>query len=288
MCNAFGSHVGVRSYVCLGGGMVRDDIDKLRSGQHIVVGTPGRIFDMVRPRHLRVDDLITVVLDVADELMARGFKDQIYDIFERLPPKVQVCLFSATIAPEIVDMTMKCQRDVVQIHVKRADDLSLEGIHQFYVAVEKEEWKLDTVVDLYDVLSFTRSIIYCNTRRTVDFLERQLTLRDFTISTTHAELEQKERDLVRRAFRSGSSSVLISTDVLDRDIDELEVSLVINYDLPSKPENYLHRIGRRGGVDRKRVALSLMTCDDVRIVKHLEKVYHTNIEEMPMDIVDLL
>jgi len=284
---ALGDYNNVRCHACIGGTSVRDDIDKLREGQHLVVGTPGRVFDMIGKRHLRVDDLICFVLDEADEMLSRGFKDQIYDIFKTLPPNIQVCLFSATMAPEILDLTSKFMRDAVRILVKK-DELTLEGIRQFYVAIEKEEWKLDTLCDLYETLTITQAIIYCNTRRKVDFLADQLQKRDFTISTMHAELDQKERDLVMREFRSGSSRVLISTDLLARGIDVQQVSLVINYDLPQNNENYLHRIGRSGRFGRKGVAINFVTNSDVRVMKDIEKYYHTQIEEMPMDIADLI
>jgi len=284
---ALGDYLKVKCHACIGGTSVRDDIDKLKEGQHLVVGTPGRVFDMIGKRHLRVDDLLTFILDEADEMLSRGFKDQIYDIFKTLPPNIQVCLFSATMPPEILELTTKFMRDAVRILVKK-DELTLEGIRQFYVAIEKEEWKLDTLCDLYETLTITQAIIYCNTRRKVDFLADQLTKRDFTVSTMHAELDQKERDLVMREFRSGSSRVLISTDLLARGIDVQQVSLVINYDLPQNMENYLHRIGRSGRFGRKGVAINFVTNNDVRTMKDIERYYHTQIEEMPMDIADLI
>jgi translation initiation factor 4A len=284
---ALGDYLKVKTHVCIGGTSVRDDIDRLRDGQHVVVGTPGRVFDMVSKRHLRIDDLLTFVCDEADEMLSRGFKDQIYDIFKTLPPNVQVCLFSATMPPEILDMTTKFMRDAVRILVKK-DELTLEGIRQFYVAIEKEEWKLDTLCDLYETLTITQAIIYTNTRRKVDFLADQMSKRDFTISTMHAEMDQKERDLVMREFRSGSSRVLISTDLLARGIDVQQVSLVINFDLPQNMENYLHRIGRSGRFGRKGVAINFVTNNDVRVMKDIEKYYHTQIEEMPMDIADMI
>jgi len=284
---ALGDYLKVKCHVCIGGTSVRDDIDSLRDGQHVVVGTPGRVFDMISKRHLRIDDLLSFVCDEADEMLSRGFKDQIYDIFKTMPPNVQVCLFSATMAPEILDMTSKFMRDAVRILVKK-DELTLEGIRQFYVAIEKEEWKIDTLCDLYETLTITQAIIYCNTRRKVDFLADQLGKRDFTISTMHAELDQKERDLIMREFRSGSSRVLISTDLLARGIDVQQVSLVINFDLPGNMENYLHRIGRSGRFGRKGVAINFVTNNDVRAMKDIEKFYHTQIEEMPMDIADLI
>jgi len=284
---ALGDYLKVKCHACIGGTSVRDDIDKLKDGQHMIVGTPGRVFDMCSKRHLSCDRLRIFVLDEADEMLSRGFKDQIYDIFKCLPPNVQVCLFSATMAPEMLDLTGKFMRDPVRILVKK-DELTLEGIRQFYVAIEKEEWKIDTLCDLYETLTITQAIIYCNTRRKVDMLSGEMSKRDFTISTMHAELDQKDRDLIMREFRSGSSRVLISTDLLARGIDVQQVSLVINYDLPSNLENYLHRIGRSGRFGRKGVAINFVTNKDVTVMKDIEKYYHTQIEEMPMDIADLI
>merc|ERR1711985_113589 len=223
----------------------------------------------------------------ADEMLSRGFKDQIYDIFKCLPPNVQVCLFSATMAPEILELTGKFMRDAVRILVKK-DELTLEGIRQFYVAIEKEEWKIDTLCDLYETVTITQAIIYCNTRRKVDYVAAEMSKRDFTVSTMHAELDQKERELIMREFRSGSSRVLISTDLLARGIDVQQVSLVINYDLPQDRENYIHRIGRSGRFGRKGVAINFITGDDVRQMRDIEQFYNTQIEEMPMNVADLI
>mmetsp|Transcript_19680 Transcript_19680/g.36893 ORF Transcript_19680/g.36893 Transcript_19680/m.36893 type:complete len:243 (+) Transcript_19680:320-1048(+) len=242
---------------------------------------------MVSKRHLKIDDLRTFVLDEADEMLSRGFKDQIYDIFKTLPPNVQVCLFSATMPPEILDMTQKFMRDAVRILVKK-DELTLEGIRQFYLALDREDWKLDTLCDLYETLTISQAIIYCNTRRKVDLLEHEMTKRDFTVSTIHADLGQDQRELVMREFRSGSSRVMISTDLLARGIDVQQVSLVINYDLPQSIENYLHRIGRSGRFGRKGVAINFVTNSDVRTMKDIERHYHTQIEEMPADIADMI
>merc|ERR1739836_10305 len=137
-------------------------------------------------------------------------------------------------------------------------------------------------------MGITQAIIYCNTRRKVDYIQDQLTKRDFTVSTMHADLDQKERDLVMREFRSGSSRVLISTDLLARGIDVQQVSLVINYDLPSNMENYLHRIGRSGRFGRKGVAINFVTDEDKRSLQDIEKFYNTQIDEMPMNVADLI
>merc|ERR1712100_155930 len=278
---ALGDYLNVRCHFCIGGTSTQEDIGRLREGQHVVVGTPGRVWHMISKRHLRIDDLLTFVLDEADEMLSRGFKDQIYDIFKTLPPNVQVCLFSATMPPEILDMTTKFMRDAVRILVKK-DELTLEGIRQFYVAIEKEEWKLDTLCDLYETLTITQAIIYCNTRRKVDFLTEQLHSRDFTVSALHGDMDQKERELIMKEFRSGSSRVLITTDLLARGIDVQQVSLVINYDLPKDRENYIHRFGRKG------VAINFIVSEDVRVLRDIEQFYNTQIEEMPMNVADYL
>merc|ERR1711953_1400760 len=155
--------------------------------------------------------------------LSRGFKDQIYDVFQYLPSEVQVCLFSATMPVEILNMTKRFMRNPVRILVKK-EQLTLEGIRQFYVAVEKEDWKLDTLCDLYETLTITQAIIFCNTRRKVDWLTEKMTERDFTVSAMHGDMDQKERDVIMREFRTGSSRVLITTDLLARGIDVQQVS----------------------------------------------------------------
>lgn len=284
---ALGDYLNVRCHACIGGTRVKDDITKLQSGVHIVVGTPGRVYDMLCRRVLRPDAIKLFVLDEADEMLSRGFKDQIYDIFQALPPKVQVGLFSATMPPDALEITQRFMNSPIRILVKR-DELTLEGIKQFYVAVEREEWKLDTLCDLYDTLNITQAVIFCNTRRKVDWLTEKMRAREFTVSSTHGDIGQKERDMILNEFRTGSSRVLITTDLLARGIDVQQVSLVINYDLPRNLENYIHRIGRSGRFGRKGVAINFVTNDDVRTLRELETFYNTTIEEMPAHVADLI
>jgi translation initiation factor 4A len=284
---ALGDFLNVSSHACIGGTLVRDDINTLRHGVQIVVGTPGRVFDMVNRQCMILESVKIFVLDEADEMLSRGFKDQIYDIFQHLPPKVQVCLFSATMPPEILDISNRFMRDPVRILVKK-DELTLEGIKQFYVAVDKEEWKFETLCDLYETLTITQAIIYCNTRRKVDWLTDKMGQRDFTVSSMHGDMTGQERELIMKEFRSGSSRVLITTDLLARGIDVQQVSLVINYDLPANRENYIHRIGRSGRFGRKGVAINFVTVEDTRAMRELEVHYNTQIEEMPMNVADLI
>jgi len=285
--NALGDYMKVKSHACVGGTAVRDDINVLQKGVQIVVGTPGRVNDMINRNALKLEKLRIFILDEADEMLSRGFKDQIYDVFQYLPSEVQVCLFSATMPLEILMMTKRFMRNPVRILVKK-EQLTLEGIRQFYVAVEKEDWKLDTLCDLYETLTITQAIIYCNTRRKTEWLCEKMTHRDFTVSAMHGDMEMQQRQLIMREFRSGSSRVLITTDLLARGIDVQQVSLVINYDLPTNRENYLHRIGRSGRFGRKGVAINFVTTDDVRSLREIEQFYHTQIEEMPMDVSELM
>jgi len=284
---ALGDYQHVRCHCCIGGRSVREDIAKLREGPHLVIGTPGRAMDLISKGVLQVNDLSTFVLDEADEMLSRGFKDQVYDIFKTLSPDVQVCLFSATMPPDTLDLTNKFMRDTVRILVKN-DELTLEGIRQFYVNTEHEDWKIDVLSDIYETCTITQAIIYCNTRRKADTVAEQLTQRDFTVSTMHADLSQQDRELVMSEFRSGSSRVLISTDLLARGIDVQQVSLVINFELPTSNENYLHRIGRSGRFGRKGVAINFITHRDVRTMREIERYYHTEIEELPANIADFI
>ena len=284
---ALSDFMNVRVHSCVGGTAVRDDIRTLRDGVHVVVGTPGRVHDMINRRALRPDHISMFMLDEADEMLSRGFKDQIYEVFKFMPEAVQVALFSATIPLEVLEVATNFMRDPVRILVKK-EELTLEGIKQFYVSVEREEWKLDTLCDLYETLTITQAIIYVNTRRKVDWLTDKLSERDFTVSAMHGDMEQKERDIIMREFRSGSSRVLITTDLLARGIDVQQVSLVINFDLPTNRENYIHRIGRSGRFGRKGVAINFLTSGDVRYLRDIEQFYNTQVDEMPMNVADLI
>jgi len=284
---ALGDYMGVSCHACIGGTNVRDDIKRLEQGVQIVVGTPGRVFDMLNRQALRNKNIKMFVLDEADEMLSRGFKEQIYDVFTTMPQNIQVTLLSATMPADVLEVTTKFMNDPVKILVKK-EELTLEGIRQFYVTVEREDWKLDTLCDLYETLTITQAVIFCNTRRKVDWLTEKMRSRDFTVSAMHGDMDQKERDVIMKEFRTGSSRVLITTDLLARGIDVQQVSLVINYDLPNNRENYIHRIGRGGRFGRKGVAINFVTDDDRRTLRDIEQFYNTQVQEMPMNVADLI
>ncbi|EYB84564.1 hypothetical protein Y032_0314g2232 [Ancylostoma ceylanicum] len=305
MC-ALGDYMNIKVHACIGGTSIRDDQRKLESGVHVVVGTPGRVNDMINRNVLQgcflsnlklklwvqkyileTSRIKMFVLDEADEMLSRGFKDQIYEVFKTLPQEVQVVLLSATMPADVLDVTNRFMRNPIRILVKK-EELTLEGIRQFYINVQKDEYKFETLCDLYDAVNVTQAVIFCNTRRKVEQLTEQMTKKQFTVSSLHGDMEQQDRDVIMREFRSGSSRVLITTDLLARGIDVQQVSLVINYDLPSNRENYIHRIGRSGRFGRKGVAINFITDNDARQLKDIESFYNTVIEEMPVSITDLL
>ncbi|CCH61066.1 hypothetical protein TBLA_0D05750 [Henningerozyma blattae CBS 6284] len=279
-------YLDIKVHACIGGTSFVEDTEGLRDAQ-IVVGTPGRVFDNIQRHRLRTDKIKMFISDEADEMLSSGFKEQIYQIFTMMPPTTQVVLLSATMPRDVLEVTTKFMRDPVRILVKK-DELTLEGIKQFYINVEEEDYKYDVLTDLYDSISVTQAVIFCNTRRKVEELTKKLTEADFTVSAIYSDLPQQERETIMKEFRSGSSRILISTDLLARGIDVQQVSLVINYDLPTNKENYIHRIGRGGRFGRKGVAINFVTNVDVGAMRELETFYSTQIEEMPNNIGDLL
>jgi len=284
---ALGNYMSIEVHCCIGGKSVGEDIRRLDAGVQAVSGTPGRVFDMIKKKNLRTRNIKMLVLDEADEMLSQGFKEQIYDIYRYLPPMTQVILVSATLPREVLEMTKKFMNDPLRILVKR-DELTLEGIKQFFVAIEKEQWKFDTLCDLYDSLTISQAVIFCNTKKKVDWLTEKMSKANFTVVKMHGEMEQQEREAVMKAFRNTEYRVLITTDIFARGLDVSQISLVINYDIPSNREIYIHRIGRSGRFGKKGVAINFVCDDDIRILRDIEQFYATQIDEMPISISDLI
>uniref|UniRef100_A0A7S0VFM7 RNA helicase n=1 Tax=Polytomella parva TaxID=51329 RepID=A0A7S0VFM7_9CHLO len=284
---SMGDFLNVQAHACIGGKSLNEDIHKLEAGVHAVSGTPGRVFDMIKRKSLSTRNIRTLVLDEADEMLAKNFEDQIRDIYRYLSPETQVILVSATLPVDVLTLTRAFMHDPVRVLVKR-DELTLEGIKQFFVSVEREEWKFDTLCDLYDTLTVTQAVIFCNTKKKVDWLSEKLRQNNFTVACMHGDMVQKERDAIMAEYKSGAARVLITTDVWARGIDVHQVSLVINYDLPANRELYLHRIGRSGRFGRKGVAINFVRNDDIRHLRDIEQYYSTQIDEMPMNVAELI
>ena len=270
----------LRVQLLIGGTSVDEDIHLLHSNPpHIVIGCPGRIHDMLKRRKLSSRDLRLFVLDEADEMLSAGFKDQIYNIFQFMPSTIQVALFSATLPSELHQLTTKFMRDPVEILVK-AEQLTLEGIKQYYVALENDDQKYDTLKDIYSSLAISQSIIYCNSNKRVNDLYQAMQIDNFPACQMHSAMDKAERNKSYEDFKSGKCRVLISSNVTARGIDIQQVSTVINFDLPNCIHTYLHRIGRSGRWGRKGVGINFITPRDVGTLKEIETHYGTKINEL--------
>ena len=199
---ALGDYMNIKVHCCIGGRNVNEDIFKLEHGLHIVSGTPGRVFDMIQRRTFKTTGIKMFVIDEADEMLNQGFREQIYDIYRYLPYGTQCVVISATLPQEILEMTKKFMNDPIRILVKR-DELTLDGIKQFFVSVEKEEYKFETLCDLYDTLTITQAVIFCNKKTKVEWLARKMREQNFTVSYMHGGMPQKERDAIMTEFRGG-------------------------------------------------------------------------------------
>lgn len=284
-----GDYMNVHSLSMTGGKAMKDEMKKMqKNGCQVISGTPGRVLDMIKRQTIKTRNIKVLILDEADELLSDslGFKHQIYDIFTKLPPRCQVVVVSATMNKDILEVTKKFMSDPTKILVKR-DEISLEGIKQYFVNVEKEDWKFDTLCDLYDSLTITQCVIFCNTKKKVDWLSQKLAQSNFAVVSMHGDMQQDERDRVMNDFRTGHSRVLISTDVWARGIDVQQVSLVINYDLPEIMENYIHRIGRSGRFGRKGIAINFVTKSDKNRLREIESFYRIKIKPVPANLSDL-
>ena len=258
------------------------------ASSHILVATPGRVYDMIDKGIINMSTLKLFIVDEADQMLSKGFKDQIIEIFKYVPNTAQVAIYSATMPPDILDITKKFMNNPIKILVTK-DELTLEGIKQFYITLETEQDKYETLCDIYKTLTISQSIIYCSTKKKVEWLAEQLENNGYPVSKIHGDMVQTDRDVIMKSFRNGSTRVLITTDLLARGIDIQQVSLVINYDLPKEKEQYIHRIGRSGRYGRKGVSINfVMSQQDARQLKDIENYYSTQIEEMPMDVSNFL
>jgi len=240
---------------------------------------------MINKKSLFTDKLVSLIFDEADEILSYGFKETIYNIVKCIPEKCQICLFSATMPDEVIELTNSFMNSPQSILVKK-EALTLEGITQFYINMKVSDWKYDILKDLYDTISISQCIIYFNSKNKLNEIYKNLTEENFPVSMIHGELTTDERKRTMNEFKSGQTRILLSTDLLSRGIDIQQLSLVINFDLPRSKETYIHRIGRSGRYGRKGVAINFVTERDLENLENLKKFYNTKIEEMPQNIVD--
>jgi len=250
---------------------------------HIICGCSGRVHDMMRRGNISTKNIKVVILDEADEMLSSGFKEQVYNIFQYLNSEVQVCLFSATLPEDINCILEKIMRNPVRICVKR-EQLTLEGISQYYIAVNDDREKYVTLKDIFSFITLSHTIIYCNSIKRVQDLYEAMCEDGFPVCRIHSNMEKSDRDRAFNDFRNGTSRVLISSNVTARGIDIQQVSVVINFDLPKCIHTYLHRIGRSGRWGRKGVGINFITRRDIGILKKIEQHYSTQINEMPGEL----
>jgi translation initiation factor 4A len=267
------------------GGAAIEEVSSFSSKNvpHIICGCSGRVHDMMRRGNISSKTIKLVILDEADEMLSAGFKEQVYNIFQYLNTEVQVCLFSATLPDDINCIIDKIMRNPVRICVKR-EQLTLEGIRQYYIAVNDDREKYLTLKNIFSFITLSHTIIYCNSIKRVQDLYEAMCEDGFPVCRIHSNMEKSDRDRAFNDFRNGTSRVLISSNVTARGIDIQQVSVVINFDLSKCVHNYLHRIGRSGRWGRKGVGINFITRRDIGQLKKIEEHYSTQITEMPSEL----
>ena len=250
---------------------------------HIICGCPGKVYDLMKRNKIMIDTIQLIIMDEADELLSSGFDEQIYNIFKKLNSDVQVALFSATLPTSVQKTIKKIMRNPVSICVN-PEQLTLDGIAQYYIPVEDDRQKYNTLKDLYSSISMSQCIIYCNSVKRVSDLFDAMKEDDFPVSKMHSNMDKAERETAFLEFKSGKSRVLISSNVTARGIDIQQVSVVINFDIPNDVCTYLHRIGRSGRWGRKGISINLITRRDIVKMKEIETYYACDIKQMPANM----
>ena len=269
------SHFNVTILSATGGNPVRDDISTLQRGAHVVIGTPGRVYDLMDRNALKRDHIKILIMDEADQMLEGRFREQTEAILNLgFPDSTKVALFSATMPDEVVAVAELMLKNPVRILLP-PEKVTLEGISQYYVDIQEDSWKFDCLCDLYQHMNINQALIYCNQRAKVEWLHKRLQENNFEVGYIHGDMDPKERRACINSFRTGSVRVLVSSDLLARGIDVQQVSLVINFELPPQRENYIHRIGRSGRFGRKGVAINLATPAERRDLEEIEKHYST-------------
>ena len=279
---AIGNYSDVSYKICIGGDMqykyISNDIN-----EQIIIGTPGRLCDLISKKTINTGKIKTLVIDEADDVLSTGFRKQVKKIFNFIPKETQVALVSATIPQEMSNLfDILLKPDFVSILIKD-EQLTLDGILQFYINLD-EQYKNDAIIDLYQFINIGQGIIYCNRKNRADELQEVLVSRDFSVGVLHGDMMQKEREHIMNNFRSGQTRILITTDILARGIDVQQVSLVINFDMPKYPQTYIHRIGRSGRYGRKGIAINFVTRKEQNILNYIKRMYNTEIKPFPEDV----
>lgn len=235
---------------------------------------------------MKTDLLRVLVFDEADEILKRGFLENVNHIIQTIPPNAQLCLFSATMPPEIQKMSESIMKDPAIILVKK-ENLTLQGIKQYYISCSSDEVKFDNLIEIFCHVEVNQCIIYCNTVEKANLLTEKMREKKFMVGCIHSKLTQEERFKILEAFRLGSTRILVTTDLLSRGIDVYQVSMVINFELPLQKESYIHRIGRSGRFGRRGIAINLISKIEADLLIRIEEFYSTEIMICPTDVSDM-
>lgn len=271
---------GIKIIPVYGGQDITRQIRAIKAGTQIIVGTPGRVMDHMRRKTLKLEDVNTVVMDEADEMLSMGFREDMETILKETPSERQTVLFSATMPKPILDITKRFQKDAKHIKVIKKE-LTVQNIEQTYYLVKPKQ-KIEALSRLLDMYNPRLSLVFCNTKRQVDELVLALQAKGYFADGLHGDLKQAQRDRVMSGFRTGRTEILIATDVAARGIDVDDVDAVFNYDLPQDDEYYVHRIGRTGRAGREGRAFSFITPKDMGKLRTIERYCKTKINNMPI------
>ena len=277
-----GQFLNLKVHLCIGGTNVTNDRKILQDGVHICIGTPGRILYLINNDFLDYRFLKTVVLDEADELFSRGFIEEIYLIFKAIPSACQICLFSATMPPDIIKMTEQFMNNPTKIEIKYTN-LTLNGIKQFFVMCIDDDIKFESIIEILSCIEYSQCIIYSNKREKAELIASKMRGKGIVVSWIDALLPGIEKTKVLNEFRSGASRIIISSDNVVSN-NQIQAGLVINFDLPSNKEQYIERIGWGGAYGRRGVAINLIMNNEVQLIKDIQQYYNTNITQLPDDL----
>ncbi|WP_420150016.1 DEAD/DEAH box helicase [Spirosoma sp.] len=268
---------GVRVEAIYGGDSIDRQIRSLKSGVHIVIGTPGRVMDHMERNTLKLDNVKMMILDEADEMLDMGFREDIENILEDMPEERQTILFSATMSKPIMQITQKFQQDPVLVKVVKKE-LTNTNIEQVYFEV-KPKAKVEVMCRLIDMYDLKLLLVFCNTKRKVDEIVEDLQIRGYQAEGLHGDLRQAQRNNVMSKFRAGTTSILVATDVAARGIDVDDVDAVINFDIPLDEEYYVHRIGRTGRAGKSGRAFSMVGRDEKYRFREIQNYTKVRVEK---------
>lgn len=282
-----GSKMGLKTLIAIGGNNIRDDIKALEGGAQFIAGTPGRIYDLVNRNVLDRSHIQFLIMDEADQMLEDLFFKQVMAILEKgFPSTTKVALFSATMPPHVIEVAEKILQNPIKILIPPSA-VRLDGIQQFYIPLTRIDHKFECICDLYKNLNISQAVIFCNKKQTAESLAEKMTAQGYPVSCIHGDLEKTERRRRMDDFIRGNTRVMVATDIIARGIDVQQLSLVINYELPTNRENYVHRIGRAGRFGRKGTTINLLLNEESPMMDDICDYYGMQLSELPQDLSKL-